>query len=333
MLLTLLVTVILSVVVLEFNYLMRVHATLSGNMVENLRAEAAARAGVEKAKAMLLNDVMTDFETGLTADTLNEEWASEIKVETASTEAETRISDEMSKLNLNRLIKRPTTEYDIESLNVSMVESFRHLFELLEIDPNLVDCIVDWLDENDQEQPFGAENAYYESLDPPMKCKNGPMDSVEELLLVKGFDKKTLYGDDKNPGLADFVTVFGDEDGLVNINTAPEQVVAALLNSESLASTIVDMRQTSPFESAQDMAGRIPDVNLSEKFTTRSSYFLAESSGRVLSQAPQTEESSTKEPPTRDVKIRALLKRVHADEQQADHEYFSIDTAFWKVDR
>jgi type II secretory pathway component PulK len=234
----------------------------------------------------------------------------------------------MSKLNLNRLVKRPATEYDIESLNMSMVESFKHLFELLEIDPNLVDCIVDWLDENDQEQPFGAESSHYESLDPPMKCKDGPMDSVEELLLVKGFDKKILYGDDKKPGLAEFVTVFGDEGGLVNINTAPEEVVAALLNSESLASTIVDMRQTSHFESAQDMAARLPDINLSEKFTTRSSYFLAVSSGRILS-----DESQTHAPPTRDVKIRALLRRVHADEQQLDHEYFSIDTAFWKVER
>lgn len=330
---TLLVTVILTVVVLEFNYLMRVHATLSGNVVEDLRAEAAARAGVEKAKALLLNDALADFETGKTADTLEEEWASEIKMETASSAAEARVSDEMSKLNVNRLITRPATEYDIESTNMSMVESFRRLFELLEIDPNLVDCIVDWLDENDQEQPFGAENSYYESLDPPIKCKNGPMDSVEELLLVSGFDKNILYGDDDNPGLAEFVTVFGDEDGLVNINTAPEEVLAAVLNSEGLASTIVDMRQTSPFENAQDIAGRLPEANLAGKFTTRSSYFLAVSSGRVAFQELQMEASSTEEPPTRSVKIRTLLKRVHADAQQLEHEYLSIDTAYWKVER
>ncbi|UCD56583.1 MAG: type II secretion system minor pseudopilin GspK [Candidatus Hydrogenedentota bacterium] len=323
LLLTLLVTVILAVVILEFNYIMRVQATLSGNLVDDVRAEAAARVGVEMAKAMLLNDILADSEKEVASDTLEEEWASDIKVETDASATEAVVSDEMGKLNLNRLVNRPSAESDLESVNTSMVENVRRLFELLELDPNLVDCIVDWIDENDQEEPFGAEASYYESLSPPIRCKDGPLDSVEELLLVKEFDAGILYGEEDMPGLAEFVTVCGDQEGLVNINTAPEEVIAAVLNSESLASMIMDMRETSPFKSAEDMATRIPDVELSGKFVPWSLCFLVSSTGRIPSEGS----------PRREVKIKALLKRVKSEGEEPENGYFSIDTAFWKMER
>ena len=323
LLLTLMVTVILAVVVLEFNYIMRVHATLSGNLTDDLKAEAAARAGINMAEALLLNDILADSEEGLFIDTLEEEWASEITVEIGTTTPEIVVSDEMSKLNLNRLVTRPETESDIESVNASMLENVRHLFELLELDETLVDCIVDWIDENDEEEQFGAEASYYESLNPPIKCKNGPLDSVEELLLLKEFDADMLYGEEDTPGLAEFVTVCGDKEGFININTAPEQVLAAVLNSESLASTIADLRETAPFESAEDMATRVPDADLSKKFSTSSSFFLASSNGSIGSEPSSAQ----------NVRIRALLKRVRADDEELADDYFSVDTAYWKVER
>jgi general secretion pathway protein K len=323
LLLTLMVTVILAVVVLEFNYIMRVHATLSGTLTDDLRAEAAARAGINMAEALLLNDILADSEDDLFVDTLEEEWASEIKVETGGTKAETVVSDEMSKLNLNRLVNRPETDADIERVNEPMLQNVRHLFELLEFDANLVECIVDWIDENDEEEQFGAEASYYESLNPPIKCKNGPLDSVEELLLLKDFNAEMLYGSEDDPGLAEFVTVCGHQEGLININTAPEEVVAAMLNSEPLASTIVELREVAPFESAEDMATRVPDADLSTEFTTWSSFFLVSSTGSIISEPS----------PTRTVRVRALLKRVRAESTESAEDYFSIDTASWNWQR
>lgn len=327
LLLTLLVTVILSVVVLEFNYLMRVHATLSSNMVDDLRAEAAAVAGVETAMAALINDMVADSETGIASDTLEEDWSEEIEFDIQSSKAKASVSDEMSKLNLNRLIKRPVTDLDMESTDLRMVESVRLLFESLELDPNLVDVIVDWLDENDEEEPFGAERSYYEGLNPPAGCKNGPIDSLEELLRMEGFGKAILYGDEETRGLAEFVTICGDENGRVNINTAPEEVIAAVTNSESVASMIIGMREDDPFESAEDMATRLPDLDLSEKFTTQSSFFLVSSEGLFFPGGSDGEGV-----PTREVKISALLKRV-SEEQGQDTRYFSIETVHWKAGR
>ncbi len=327
LLLTLLTTVILSVVVLEFNYLMRVHATLSGNLADDLRAEAAAVAGVETAMAVLLNDVVADSERGSFSDTLEEDWAGGIQFEIRSSTVTAAVTDEMSKLNLNRLIERSADEFGIENTNMRMLESVRRLFVSLEIDPNFVDAIVDWIDENSEEEPFGAESVYYESLDPPIRCKNGPLDSIEELLFLEEFDERVLYGEEDTPGLAEFVTVAGDENGRVNINTASEQVIAAVVNSESQASMITDMREAEPFESAEDMAARLPDLTLSERFATHSEFFLVSSEGLVFPGGSRGEGE-----PIRRVRLTALLKRVRADEGE-ESDYFSIETARWEAGR
>ena len=213
LLLTVLVTVILTVVVLEFNYLMRVHATLSSNLADDLKAETAARAGVERAKAILLNDIIADLREGFLIDSPDEDWASEIMISSQTSEMNTIISDEMSKFNLNRLVNKAVVEAETEAVNMYMVENIRRLFELLDIDPNLVYGIVDWIDVNNEEEPFGAESFHYESFEPPIKCKNGQLDSLEELLFIEGFDTEILYGDDDVPGLCEFVTVCGDEKG------------------------------------------------------------------------------------------------------------------------
>ena len=322
LLLTLLVTIILAVVVLEFNYLIRVHATLSGHLVDNLKAEAAARAGVEMANAVVLNDIQADSDEGLISDSIDEDWAIEITIDTQSTTAEAMVSDEMAKFNLNRLLSTDAKNPGVETVNKTMEGNVKRLFESLDLDPSLVHCIIDWIDENDDEEPFGAENLYYESLDPPIKCKNGPLDSMEELLFVKDFNENILYGDNGDPGLIEFVTVCGDKDGHININTAAEEVVGAVLDDNVLAADIVDMRETNPFISPEDVATRVPGMDLLKKFTTDSSFFLVSSTGRSTSDSA----------PSREITIKAFLKRTQED-TGSGVDSFSIDTASWKVQR
>ncbi|WP_235935133.1 type II secretion system protein GspK [Candidatus Laterigemmans baculatus] len=60
------------------------------------------------------------------------------------------------------------------------------------------DCILDYLDADDEPREFGAESEYYLSLPSPYDAKNGPLDSVEELLLVKGVTPWLLFGADAN---------------------------------------------------------------------------------------------------------------------------------------
>ncbi len=76
----------------------------------------------------------------------------------------------------------------------------------------LADALVDWRDADDQPGESGAEREYYMSLEPPYMPKNGPFDTVEELLMVKGFTAQILYGEDYDRnGLLTFNEDDGDE--------------------------------------------------------------------------------------------------------------------------
>ncbi len=63
---------------------------------------------------------------------------------------------------------------------------------------DVADAILDYLDEDDEVRDYGCERAYYTSLDPPYEPKNGALDTVEELLRVRGVTPELLFGADTN---------------------------------------------------------------------------------------------------------------------------------------
>lgn len=60
----------------------------------------------------------------------------------------------------------------------------------------LADAILDWLDEDELPRKYGAESEYYQRLDQRYRSKNGPLDTLDELLLVRGVTPELLYGED-----------------------------------------------------------------------------------------------------------------------------------------
>jgi hypothetical protein len=102
------------------------------------------------------------------------------------------------------------------------------LYNALLLLPNMssdaADAIVDWVDADDIKRTAGAESADYGSLSNPYKAKNGPLNSLDELLLVRGVTPEMLYGGDTNRngvfdegepgtdrGWSDYLTVYGRE--------------------------------------------------------------------------------------------------------------------------
>ncbi len=63
---------------------------------------------------------------------------------------------------------------------------------------SIADAILDWIDPDDEPREFGAEAEYYSGLDPPYRPRNGPPETVEELLLVKDVTPELLFGPDAN---------------------------------------------------------------------------------------------------------------------------------------
>ena len=64
---------------------------------------------------------------------------------------------------------------------------------------DVADAILDWLDEDEEPRPLGAEfDDCYLHLPNPYKPANGPIESIEQLLLVRGVTPQLLFGYDEN---------------------------------------------------------------------------------------------------------------------------------------
>jgi hypothetical protein len=87
--------------------------------------------------------------------------------------------DEHSKLNVNATLEEGSLLTTLEDMS-----------------PDIVDAIFDWMDEDDDERPLGAEHHYYQSLSIPYVPRNGPMRNIAELEMIAGIWPEHLRGED-----------------------------------------------------------------------------------------------------------------------------------------
>jgi len=134
----------------------------------------------------------------------------------------------------------------------------------------IADSILDWRDSDELHRFNGAENDYYETLNPPYKAKNGRFDTVEELLLVKGVTATYFYGytDPTSEdtvtykyGLSRYFTV--NSGNQINVNYAPLPVLQSIPGmSTQVAQAIYDQRKIKPFKNMSEINRDLP-MNLS----------------------------------------------------------------------
>jgi hypothetical protein len=158
---------------------------------------------------------------------------------------------------------------------------------------DIADAILDWIDEDDEPREFGAEVEYYSALG--YGPKNGPLDTIEELLLVRGITPDLLFGADANRngvidpseinraylaeatasdpevdrGWAPYLTLYSKE-----ANVRPDGTPRIDLNSEDLqslheqletalntdwANFIIAYRQFGPYEQPDSQSGSSSD--------------------------------------------------------------------------
>jgi len=75
-------------------------------------------------------------------------------------------------------------------LNVADAETLEALPNMT---PELTDCLLDYIDGDEEPRENGAEQEAYD-----YGIKDGPLDTLEELLLVRGFHGGIVYGEDAN---------------------------------------------------------------------------------------------------------------------------------------
>jgi general secretion pathway protein K len=196
------------------------------------------------------------------------------------------------------------------NINTANTATLQQALTLMGVDADSLsvvsDSIQDWRSPPAPPRVAGAENDYYQSLNPPYNAKNAPIDDLSELLLVKGVTPEIYWGSaasghtpanfqhpklglgttpDQIPnypfGLVDIFTPISS--GKININTADINVLQMLPGVDTnTAAAIIQQRNgpegvPTPFRSVSQIA--IAGVNpqaiaqLNNLCTVRSSTF------------------------------------------------------------
>lgn len=129
-------------------------------------------------------------------------------VDVEGTELGIRLVNESGKINVN-LVDKGLWDAIVKACGIEDEDRSTAMF----------DALRDWVDGDDLHRAEGAENDYYTALFPPYQCKNGPIESLEELLLIKDITPDLYYGTDEHPGLVDYLSVAGKATRL-DVNTS-----------------------------------------------------------------------------------------------------------------
>lgn len=165
-----------------------------------------------------------------------------------------RIYDHAGKINLNRINRQ-----DMQTLITHWLGGLDADLEQVQ---ELLAAWTDWTDLNELEGVEGAENEYYENLESGYTPRNNPeLDSVEELLLIRGFDE-LLEG----VNLEAAFTVYGNG-RRINLNLATREAMRLVpgLDEESIENLIAyreredidnmaEIGEIVPFEELQELA-------------------------------------------------------------------------------
>ncbi len=271
MLATLMAIALMTILVVDFTTSSALGYRSAANQANELRAEYLARSAVNVGLAMLAKQARTNTISQQSYYALTQQWAMPFPpVPMDGGTATVSIVDEARKFDINSLIN-PRTGAVSQQLYLPVLQ---RLFAILNIDPEIIPAIIDWMDPDSIASPGGgAEDDYYLRLTPPYEPRNGPMPTIGDLRMIRGVDTPTFMR------LRQFLTVAPEP--RININTAPPEVIAALsdnlMHDDSLVKEIVGARLRAPFQNLTDLgnlAGAGEDFNkIATLLNTSSSYF------------------------------------------------------------
>jgi general secretion pathway protein K len=158
------------------------------------------------------------------------------------------VEDAQARFNLNNLVRNGAPSPPDIAMFQRLLASPQ-----LKLDPGLSEALRDWLDPDSTVSPGGAEDIEYLSLPQPYRTANQPLQSVDELRLVKGFTAQVVEK------LRPYVMAL-PVPTTVNVNTAPAQVLAALFTNlpASALQTLLDSRVSQPFTDVAQFLARLP---------------------------------------------------------------------------
>ncbi|MDY7011002.1 MAG: type II secretion system protein GspK [Planctomycetota bacterium] len=185
------VVLIAGVMLLGVQKAVRANLAMAHNELESVRAYWLARAGVEQAMAVLADD---DAGVDGAWDTWYSNADSFEKVELLG--GTFSVVAPPSPWGNPRKARYGLVDHSGRlNINVADNEQLKSLCGLADWQ---VDSILDWCDKDDQTRPGGAEALFYLRMDYPYLIRNGPLQTISELQLVRGIDWAVFAGEDVN---------------------------------------------------------------------------------------------------------------------------------------
>lgn len=208
---------------------------------EHVQAKGLAQVGLDWTRALLSNDLRAG-----SIDHLGEPWAMQLPpmpVEKGVLAG--HIEDGQGAFNLNNLVKNG-------KIDIAQLAHFQRLLDILGLPTALAATLSDWMDADSTPQG-GAEDEFYLALPSPYLAANRPLTDLSELALVRGFD------DGVRARLLPFVSALPASTA-VNVNTAPAEVIAAVIDGLSLddARSLVEKRERAYFRDYADFLDQLP---------------------------------------------------------------------------
>lgn len=233
LILALVTIIVLSALVMSFLFQIRLESELAAHYRFRMKAQSLSRAGTEYAKLLLLKSLRPGSEP-------EEEYSEDFHLRLqllhrglGLTHYVHQMQDgfftlsilpESGRRNINQLER---TDWETLLTSTGVPE---------DLHGELIDTFLDFTDENDLTRVNGAEadDPFYE--DRGYTPKNGPLETLDELLLIKGFTRALVHGGSLTEfwelpgitvrGIAPLLTVYGD--GRINVNTASPDVLRTI---------------------------------------------------------------------------------------------------------
>ncbi len=203
-----------------------------------------------------------------------------------------RLQDLQGRFNLNSL------------LDPLQAERFIRLCQAINVEPDFVPALQDWIDSDTEIRENGAEDESYTLMDPPYRAANHFLADTSELLLVKGVSVQ-----DYNI-LTFFVSALA-ENSDINVNTASPQLLQSLTHDVTVPDVerLIGLRTDNPYQDidlfVEDRAFAGKEIS-QDHLTVSSQYFLF-TADVMLGNAPLTLQSVLQRTP--EGKITVIQRR------------------------
>jgi general secretion pathway protein K len=173
-------------------------------------------------------------------------------------------------------------------LDPLQAERFIRLCQAINVEPDFIPALQDWIDDDTEVRVDGAEDESYTLMNPPYRTANRYLADTSELLLVKGVSLQ-----DYNMLMFYISALPGNSE--INVNTASPLLLQSLTYDVTPpdAESIIALRTDKPYQDIDDFVEEetFAGKEMSEEYLTVSSQYFLLTANVMLGDVPLTLQS------------------------------------------